>query len=114
MHPYTVKNLLWAVIILLCLIITLTGCSSAPKVTAEKPQYCHTYQTLNSKNGDTVNSETTVKCTDDQIERVTSKRLGMADNCGYFTSYMKVGGRDVPYRAISCFDGRNWEIINIQ
>jgi hypothetical protein len=94
--------------------VILAGCSSAPKIAAEKPQYCHTYQTIKSKNGDSVNSETTVKCTDDQVERVTSKRLGMADNCGYFTSYMKVGGKDVPYRAISCFDGRNWEIINIQ
>lgn len=114
MDGYRIKVIMWTFIIMIFLLLSLTGCSSAPKIAAEKPQYCHTSQTIRTQNGENVNSETLVKCTDDQIERVTSKRLGMADNCGYFTSYMKVGGRDVPYRAISCFDGRNWEIINIQ
>ncbi len=94
--------------------LALIGCSSSPKIQAEKPQYCHTYQTITSEDRETVNSKTVVKCTDDQIERVTSQRLGMASNCGYFTSYIRKGGKDVPYRAISCFDGRNWEVINIQ
>jgi hypothetical protein len=93
--------------------VYLVGCSSAPKVQAQKPQYCHTSQTIQLKNGETVNSLTQVECTDDQIKRVTTARIGMSKNCGYFTGWMKKGGRDVQYRAISCQlpDG-SWEIVD--
>jgi uncharacterized protein YcfL len=93
--------------------VYLVGCSSAPRIQAQKPQYCHTSQTIQTKNGETVNSVTQVECTDDQVKRVTTARLGMSKNCGYFTSWMKKGGKDVQYRAISCQlpDG-SWEIVN--
>ena len=100
-------------IIMLLGVALLVGCSSSPKVTAQKPQYCYTSQTIVTQNGDTVNSRTQVDCTDDQIKRVTTARLGMSKNCGYFTSWMKKGGQDVQYRAISCQlpDG-SWEIVD--
>lgn len=82
--------------------VTLVGCSSAPKVTAQKPQYCHTSQSIAVQNGKTVDSVTLVECTDDQVKRVTTARLGMSKNCGYFTGWMKKGNQDVQYRAISC------------
>jgi type IV pilus biogenesis protein CpaD/CtpE len=94
--------------------LALTACSSAPKVQAEKPQYCHTSQTIAVKNGETVDSTTVLDCTDDQVKRVTTARIGMAKNCGYFTGWMKRGGYDVQYRGISCQlpDG-SWEIVDI-
>lgn len=93
--------------------VTLVGCSSSPKVTAQKPQYCHTNQTIAVKNGEKVDSITVLECTDDQVKRVTMARFGMANNCGYFTGWMKKGGNDVQYRAISCQlpDG-SWEIVD--
>ena len=66
------------------------GCSSAPKVVAEKPQYCYTYQTIETENREQVNSRVRVECTDDQIERLTSKRLGMSPNCGEFSYWMQI------------------------
>jgi type IV pilus biogenesis protein CpaD/CtpE len=94
-------------------VVFLSGCSSKPKVQAEKPQYCHTSQTIAVQNGEKVDSVTVLDCTDDQVKRVTTARLGMAKNCGYFTGWMKRGGYDVQYRGISCQlpDG-SWEIID--
>ena len=100
-------------VIALIAALALVGCSSAPKVVAQKPQYCHTSQTIKTHNGERVNSDTTVECTDDQVKRLTVKRVGLSNNCGYFNGWMKKGGKDVQYRAISCQlpDG-SWEIVD--
>lgn len=78
MHPYTVKNYLWAIIIVLFLIIALTGCSSAPTKTA---QFCNTSKTIEVKDGSAVSSKTTVKCSDDFIERHVPAKIGVDQNC---------------------------------
>lgn len=110
---YNIRFYLWALIIILFTVIGLVGCSSTPKVQAEKPQYCHTSQDILVKNGEKVESITLVKCDDDQINRITERRLGMASNCGEFTYWTKIGGQDVQRKGISCqkTDG-SWEIIN--
>jgi type IV pilus biogenesis protein CpaD/CtpE len=103
MRPYTVKNYLWlAIIMMVILIACLTGCSSAPKVTAQKPQYCHTSQTIKTVNKETVNSETTVECTDDQFKRLTSVRMGLADHCGISNRTIQSGGKLVNIQVKSC------------
>lgn len=93
--------------------IALVGCSSSPKVASNKPQYCHTSQTIETKNGEKVDSTTVVECTDDQIKKMSSVRLGMSHNCGEFTYWMQIGGRNVQRKGISCqkLDG-TWEVIN--
>jgi hypothetical protein len=98
---------------ILAVSLLAAGCSSAPKIAAEKPQYCYTYQTIETENREQVNSKVRVECTDDQIERLTSKRLGMSPNCGEFSYYMQIGGRNVQRKGISCQkpDG-SWEIVN--
>lgn len=114
MDGYKAKEMMWLVILAMFVIIfILSGCSSAPKVQAQKPQYCHTSQTIVTENNERVNSRTQVECTDDQIKRLTTARVGLSNNCGYFTSWMKKGGQDVQYRAISCQlpDG-SWEIVD--
>ena len=94
--------------------LALSACSSAPKKVAEKPQYCHTSQTILTKNGEKVESQTLVECTDDQIKKLFQVRSGMAPNCGEFTYWMNLGGRDVQRKGISCQkpDG-SWEIVNV-
>lgn len=87
---------------LLACLMALTGCSSAPKVQAEKPQYCHTSQTIKTQNGERVNSETTVECTDDQFKRLTSVRMGMADHCGISNRTIQSGGKLVNIQVKSC------------
>ena len=93
--------------------VFITGCSSAPKIAAQKPQYCYTSQTIQTQDGEKVNSRTVVECTDDQIKRTTVARTGIGKNCGYFNGWMKKGGQDVQYRAISCQlpDG-SWEVLD--
>jgi hypothetical protein len=93
--------------------LALVGCSSVPKVVAEKPQYCSTSQTIVTQNNETVNSQTMIECTDDQIKRLTVNRMGLAPNCGEFTYWTRIGNKDVQRKGISCqkLDG-SWEIIN--
>lgn len=87
---------------LLACLMALTGCGSTPKVQAEKPQYCHTSQTIKTQNGERVNSETTVECTDDQFKRLTSVRMGMADHCGISNRTIQSGGKLVNIQVKSC------------
>ena len=93
--------------------IVLAGCSSAPKVAAQKPQYCHTSQTIQTQNGERVDSQTVVECTDDQVKKMSSVKLGMSSNCGEFTYWMQIGGKNVQRKGISCQkpDG-TWEVVN--
>lgn len=93
--------------------LVLAGCSSAPKVSAEKPAYCITNQTTILKNGEKVESQTVLECTDDQIKRIAQKRLGSSPYCGEFTYWMQIGGNNVQRKGISCQkpDG-SWEVIN--
>lgn len=114
MYPYTGRNWIWAVIIFLYIVIALVGCSSAPKVQAQKPQYCHTSQAILTQNGEKVESATLVECTDDQIKRLTASRAGFSPYCGEFTYWMQIGGRDVQRKGISCQkpDG-SWEVVNV-
>ncbi len=100
-------------IIAVASVALITGCSSAPKVQAQKPQYCHTSQEILIRNGEKVDSATLVECTDDQIKRMPAVRLGMANNCGEFTYCTRIGNRNVERKGISCqkLDG-SWEIIN--
>jgi hypothetical protein len=100
-------------LILLLAAIGLVGCSSSPKIAANKPQYCYTSQTITTQNKETVDSKTVLDCTDDDVKRITTARLGMSTNCGEFTYWMQIGGRDVQRKGISCqkMDG-SWEIVN--
>ena len=114
MDSHKVKNYLWAVMLLCFLLIALlSGCSSSPKIAANKPQYCYTSQTITTHNKETVDSKTVLDCTDDDVKRITTARLGMSTNCGEFTYWMQIGGRDVQRKGISCqkMDG-SWEIVN--
>ena len=103
MSSHKVKNYLWLLIILMVIAISLlSGCSSAPKVQAQKPQYCHTSQTIKTQNGERVDSETVVECTDDQFKRLTAVRMGMADHCGISNRTIQSGGKLVNIQVKSC------------
>jgi hypothetical protein len=106
-----IRSTLWAAFVVLLFI--LLGCTSAPIVKAQKPQYCYTSQTIQTENGEKVNSQTTVECTDDQVKRLASVRMGLSANCGEFTYWMKMGGKDVQRKGISCQKPNgSWEIVN--
>ena len=103
-------------LLMLGMTVAVTGCasvSSEPKVVDHRPQYCHTSQEILLSDGQKVKSHTQVSCTDDQIKRVTTKRLGISPHCGEFTYWMQLGGRNVQKKGISCQkpDG-SWEVVN--
>lgn len=102
MHPYRVKEYFWLVVITLFIVVALAGCSSTPKVQAQKPQYCNTSQAMAVRNGETVDSVTVVECTDDRIKQLAVTKAGLAKTCGYNTYWMKVRGQNVQYTGISC------------
>lgn len=99
--------------LLLLPILLVIGCSTGPKYQAEKPQYCYTKQVIVKDHNDTVASRTVVECNDNQIERLFQVQSGMAPNCGEFTYWMQIGGRNVQRKGVSCQkpDG-SWEIVN--
>lgn len=99
-------------LILVVLALSLVGCSSSPKIEAKKPQYCYTSQRIITEDHNTVSSRTELDCTDDQVKRLTTARMGTATNCGEFTYWMQIGGRDVRRKGISCqkLDG-TWEVV---
>jgi len=100
-------------VVSVALMLAVAGCSSAPKMQAQKPQYCHTSQDIVVRNGERVDSVTLVRCDDDQLNRITERRLGLSAHCGEFTYWTKIGGKDVQRKGISCQkpDG-SWEVIN--
>jgi len=87
---------------LLASVLALTGCGSAPKMQAQKPQYCHTNQTIKTQNGDRVESMTVVECTDDQFKRLTAVRMGMAGQCGIANRTVQSGDKLVNIQIKSC------------
>ena len=88
--------------LLLACIMTLTGCSSSPRIQAQKPQYCHTSQTIVAQNGERVESKTVVECTDDQFKRLTAVRMGMAGQCGIANRTVQSGDKLVNVQIKSC------------
>lgn len=102
MDSYKVKELMWLIILGIIIVIYLTGCSSAPKIQAQKPQYCHTSQEILVKNGERVESATLVECTDDQFKRLAAVKMGMASNCGISNRTIQSGGKLVNIQVKSC------------
>ena len=104
-------------LVLLLIVVALTGCAG-PKVRPKTEQFCdmrtETVVVRNSA-GQVVSSNTVERmvCNDNQIQRLFNVQSGMASNCGEFTYWMKMGGRNVQRKGVSCQkpDG-SWEIVN--
>jgi hypothetical protein len=70
------------VLIGLVVLVLLPGCSSAPKSSRlVADQYCYTSQTIETEDQSRVSSKTTVKCSDDPIEKYVPAKMGLAKDC---------------------------------
>ena len=102
--------------VMLMAVILLAGCA-APKVQPKTEQFCDMYtKTVVVKTSSGVYEEQTIEvmeCNDNQIKRLFNVQSGMAPNCGEFTYWMNMGGRNVQRKGVSCQkpDG-SWEIVN--
>lgn len=90
-------------VLLILAVVTLAGCSSAPKpAKLVSDQYCHTSQTINSVNKETVRSETTVKCTDDPVEQYAPAKMGLAKDCHVLYIPVNRRGQLVQEKVYAC------------
>jgi hypothetical protein len=94
-------------------LILIGGCSSPTPTRTARP-YCYTSQELKIRNGEKVDSQTTVSCNDDPIERLPNKRAGISPSC--FENpyqYTLPNGRTIRGMNYACQkkDG-TWDIID--
>lgn len=90
----------------------LTACSSTEY--NYQPQYCYTDQTITMQNKETVNSETTLQCTDRPGQQVYMQRAGVDKGCSefFYTEYRN--GKANKQRGVQCEkpDG-TWEVLDL-
>ncbi|MEY4264546.1 MAG: hypothetical protein RL373_1114 [Pseudomonadota bacterium] len=91
----------------------VAGCASAPPTKSAR-QYCYTSQEIKTRNNEKVDSQTTVSCNDDPIERIPSKAMGISPKC-FENPYRHVlpSGRIIQGMTYACQkrDG-TWESID--
>jgi len=77
-------------LVLLGAIVILSGCSSATKVADQGPQYCYTTQNIQTKNGERVESQTQVECSDKPGH--WRKQAGVAQQCRPYQTVVNIKG----------------------
>jgi uncharacterized protein YcfL len=87
-------------ILALATVIVLVGCSSSPKNVAQGPQYCYTTQNIQTKNGDRVESQTQVECSDKP--GYWHKQAGVAKQCRSYQTVVNIKGRDKNVQGYLC------------
>jgi hypothetical protein len=90
----------------------LTGCSSTPKTDLVQDQYCYTDQTIVTENNNTVNSRTTLQCSDNPVKRAKLVGVDMK-NCRRWERTDIVAGRPKNYGGYICRDEKgNWRPLS--
>jgi len=89
-------------------VVLLTGCSSTKTTGIVQEQYCYTDQTIITENNNTVNSKTTLQCSDNPLKR--AKLVGVdPKNCRSWERTSIVNGRPKKYGGYICRDAQgNW------
>jgi len=97
-------------IIALSVVTMLWGCSSAPQHSKlVSNQYCHTKQTIQTENNNSVSSRTLVECSDDPTDKYVPAKTGLGKDC--IVSYIQMPyGREKIY-ACKKYDGK-YDIID--
>jgi len=94
----------------LLLVALIAGCSSSPKQAAAP--YCYTNQDIRVQNGERVNSETRLQCSDNPVDRMAIRNYGISPHCGEYVYNMTIGGKNVQRRGYACqkLDG-TYEVV---
>ena len=92
-----------ALYIALLTVVLASGCSSAPKKSRlVADQYCYTNQTIKTENSKTVNSQTTVKCSDDPVEQYVPAKMGLDKDCTIAHVPLSRNGRLIQEKIYVC------------
>lgn len=100
------------VVLILCL--AAVGCSSPKKVSRfDTDQYCNTSSEITLEDGRRSASKTTVRCTDDAVEKYVPAKMGIAKDCERIKIPVNRKGHLVYDEIITCkkFDG-SIDVIN--
>jgi len=90
----------------------LAGCASKTPETLQG-QYCYTDQEITKSNGETVSSETIVKCSDKPKVNHVTRSAGVADTCRTYTHTVRINGRSRNVKGLLCrFSNGVWEPVN--
>ena len=96
-------------------VMALSACSShnKPVMSQFQPQYCHQTTTINTNNGQTVNSKGLTECTDNPKNKHFLAYSGIAKTCREHFYEIWLNGKAVKQRGFVCqkLDG-SWEIVN--
>lgn len=92
----------------------LSACSSNPaQYSATEPQYCYTDETIQVENGQTVNSKTTLNCTDKPRVEHFVKDVGIAKNCRPYQQTVSIKGRYKNVNGFLCqFADGSWQAVD--
>ena len=80
--------------------ITVVGCSSTAPVADRGPQYCYTTQNIQTTNGERVESQTRVECSDKP--GYWHKQAGVAKQCRSFNKPVDIKGREKNVQGYMC------------
>ena len=101
-------------LLLSLIIISSTGCTTTPDYHDYDAPYCYTDQTIKMQQGQTVDSETVLECTDRPGNQMEIARAGIDKGCEEFWYNETRWGKRTQVRGVRCekLDG-SWEILNI-
>lgn len=106
-------------LLLLLSVVLISACSSTGQnLKSELPQYCQTDETIHLKDGNTVSSNTTVKCSDDPVKKMLPPKMGLAEMCKEHWYEVNINGRMVERKGYAClvkgnsYETSRWYIVN--
>jgi|GEM_PF-6899470 len=99
--------------------LLIAGCGTPARTTQTQAQFCYLKTNtvvVRDAGGRVTDSKThdVMQCSDNRLDHLLQTRTGMAPNCGVYTYWTQIGGRDVQRKGISCQrpDG-SWEVVHV-
>jgi hypothetical protein len=101
-------------LLLSLIVISSAGCSITPDYYDYQAPYCYTDETTKIVDGQTVDSEVQLECTDRPGKQMEIARAGIDTSCEEFWYNETRWGKLTKVRGVRCekLDG-SWEILNI-
>lgn len=106
--------MLRSLLITLATVSLLTACSGKQvDLASSDPPYCYTDEKIEIQNGQTVNSKTTLDCTDKPRVEHFVKNQGIATQCRKYEQVVSIKGRQKNVKGFLCqFPDGSWEAVD--
>ena len=95
------------------LLISVGGCSSTPNLGTDTAQYCYTDEKIKIDNGNVINSQTVVECSDKPKVRHFVKDAGIAQRCRPYQTVVTIRGNPKNVQGFLCqFPDGTWQAVD--